>query len=352
MEIPNWIVFTLLIVFPVIYIFLIRSTLLEFLLLWNIAVGARGNRRKMSHSKRIHAYVCKTSLLDNVSICELFRLAKDLVASEDIGLEQFHLVLLKYKYVALFRDRLDGSLRGMLLIDTEMGLIKEGRAYNCIKMGLALFKTQYRGGPLAYFVAGYHLLKALLLHPFTPLYVLYKCFSHKSYMTSIRTCAEVYPRYDCETPAWEKSIMNDFGSSIAESEGVSYDSENCVIKREIARLQDHAAPATPDVSNNPHGHFFLEKNSGWSKGHCMIVLAKVTWGSLASLVYQGARRYFRGRKVNRRVPFRRTLSLKEVHSNKQFYTIDPIWCPSDNSLPQIARAPEDVDFSELDLPDI
>ncbi|XP_065842700.1 uncharacterized protein [Oscarella lobularis] len=361
MEVPDWIVYGLLIGLPIIYVFLIRKTFLEYYLLWRIAIGAKSSHRKMDVSNRIHAYVCRTSLLDHVSVCELFQLVKEIVSVNDIKIEFFHSVLLKYKYVALFRERLDGSLRGMLLIDKDEGQIKNGRKYNCIKMGLALFTTKYRGGPLLYFVAGYHLLKALLLHPFTPLYAMYKCFSYKSYLATIRTCAEVYPRHDKETPAWEKSIMNDFGRSIAESEGSKYDEDSCIIIREVARLHDHAAPDTPDARKNPHSNFFLQANPGWNKGHCMVILARITWGSLAGLVFQAIKRHFRGKqpaasertKVSREKPaLRRSMSLSESLSSKQYYTVDPIWCPRDNSLPLISQSPKDVDYSLLDFPDL
>ena len=50
------------------------------------------------------------------------------------SIDHFHEVLLQYKYACFFRERLDGSLRGMVLIDPQMGLVKEGRRYNCIKV--------------------------------------------------------------------------------------------------------------------------------------------------------------------------------------------------------------------------
>jgi hypothetical protein len=172
--------------------------------------------------------------------------------------------LLQYKYAAFFREELDGSLRGMLLIDPQNGLIKEEQTYNCIKMGLALFKDDYRGGPLGYFVGAYHLLKALALYPRTPLYVLYKCFSYKSYLLSLRVSAEVYPRHDAETPRLEKSIIDEFGFSLT-NEHDTYDPTTCVINRESARLHTHVAPVTARQLQNPNIAFFTKQNPSWDK---------------------------------------------------------------------------------------
>lgn len=131
-------------------------------------------------------------------------------------------------------------------------------------MGLALFKDDYRGGPLGYFVGAYHLLKALALYPRTPLYVLYKCFSYKSYLLSLRVSAEVYPRHDAETPRLEKSIIDEFGFSLT-NEHDTYDPTTCVINRESARLHTHVAPVTARQLQNPNIAFFTKQNPSWDK---------------------------------------------------------------------------------------
>jgi hypothetical protein len=50
------------------------------------------------------------------------------------SIDQFQKVLLQYERVAIFRDQVDGSLRGMFLIDSQTGLNRHGRRYNCVKV--------------------------------------------------------------------------------------------------------------------------------------------------------------------------------------------------------------------------
>ena len=44
-----------------------------------------------------------------------------------------------------------------------------------------MFRKDYTGGPLLYATGLYYCLKQLVLHPRTPLFVLFKAFSYMSY---------------------------------------------------------------------------------------------------------------------------------------------------------------------------
>ena len=57
-----------------------------------------------------------------------------------MSVETFHKYLLKYSHVAIFRDRLDGSLRGMFMIDYKTNLSIDGRSYNCINVSAIKIK--------------------------------------------------------------------------------------------------------------------------------------------------------------------------------------------------------------------
>jgi hypothetical protein len=47
---------------------------------------------------------------------------------------------------------------------------------------------------------------------------------------------------------------------------------------------------------NPHVAYFSKQNPSWDKGHCMVVLCHVTWGSFLRFVVQAISRQFRIRK--------------------------------------------------------
>ena len=265
----------------------------EYFVLWNVAVGARSDRRQMSTKIRLHAYVCRTDLLDEVSLNELYSFAQGMVDS-DFTIHDFHKVLLSYRYAILCRERKDGSLRGMMLLGIDHK-VKDGQNYTLVRLGLSLFLNFYRGGPLLYYVTAYHVLKELVWHPLTPLYIAGKAFSYKSYMVVVNSFKAYYPHYKLPTPAFEKSIIDDFGKGIATSSEI-YDRETGVLCRERSAIKEHIASITKEERENPHIKFFEEQNPGWTKGHQLCFLAKVTWLDLIRGFLKAAKRSYTARK--------------------------------------------------------
>lgn len=253
----------------------------EYFVLWNVAVGARSDRRSISTRARLHAYVCKTHLLDEVSISQLYSFLKSMMDS-DITMAQFHLVLLSYKFVVLCRERMDGSLRGAMLLGVDH---KENCGKKCtvFRIGLAFFQKFYQGGPLLYYVVAYHVLWELLFHPFTPVYITGKAFSYKSYVTMANNLNNFYPRYDAETPSFEQKLINEFASSVKSADEV-FDPKRCVLERTLSAMKEFVAPILKHDLANPHIAFFQETNPGWKQGHQLIVIGQVKLSDFLSLV--------------------------------------------------------------------
>lgn len=264
----------------------------DYYVLWNIAFGAHPTRRNLIHPMRIHPYVCNPKLLDNWSIEELFAFGKSMVSS-DISLETFHKIVVSYQFVIVFRERLDGSLRGMCLLGKD-SFYHKGKPITTIKLGLALFHSSYQGGPYLYYVILYHVIRELIFSPRTPVYILTKLYSYKSYLALVNTCNNVYPVYNRKCPEFERSLLNDFAQSIRFPDE-SYDEDTFVLKRELSYVKSHVAPLTERDLQNPHIAFFTQQNSGWTKGHCMFSIAEVNWHAVFKAVKKSIGRAFRGR---------------------------------------------------------
>ena len=266
----------------------------EYFVLWNVAVGAREDRRNMSTKVRLHAYVCKTKLLDEVSVNELYTFLKGMLHT-DVTINEFHKVLLDYKMALMCRERTDGSLRGVMLLSVDKKE-KDGKPYTLIRLGLSFFQNYYRGGPLLYYILAYHVLKELFWHPQTPLYLTGKAFSYKSYVAFAHSVEQLYPRYDAETPPFEKSIIDEFAASVKSPSEV-YDEETCVLKRERTAMKETIAPIVSEDLTDPHIRFFNTQNPDWQKGHQLIMLAKVTWMDLIQNIWKGICRARSARKT-------------------------------------------------------
>ncbi len=266
----------------------------EYFVLWNVAIGARQDRRNISAKVRLHAYVCKTDLLDEVSVNELYRFLMTMLDTE-VTINEFHKLLLSYKFAITCRERKDGSLRGVFFLDVGPRE-HDGQSYTLVRIGLSFFENFYRGGPLLYYVVAYHVFMQLLRHPWTPLYITGKAFSYKSYLAMANSVKEAYPRYDAETPPFIKKIMDSYALSVKRADE-EYDSETCVLKRELSHMKESVAPISPADLSNPHIQFFNHQNPGWRKGHQLILVAKVTWMDLLHALFKGI-----GRNKSGRVP--------------------------------------------------
>lgn len=175
--------------------------------------------------------------------------------------EDIHNVLSSYTHVLMCRDRVDGTLRGTLLIGVE----RKGE-YTLIKLGTTIFKNYYRGSPFIKLMTSYLTMVEHLKHPFTPLYVIAKVYSYKAYLHGV-SMKEYYPVYNKETPEHFKKIFADFAEPIVCSKGGSakYNPETFVIEQQDNYLAENLTILTEQDLQNPHIKFFVERNPGWKK---------------------------------------------------------------------------------------
>ena len=251
----------------------------EYFVLWNVV----GQGRRNINAKRLHAYVYKTKLVDEVSVNELYRFVTSMLHTE-ATIEQFHTLLLSYKYAITCRELRDGSLRGVFLVDISLRELN-GQRYIFVRLGLSFFEKQYQGGSLLYYVVACHVFIERLRHPRTPVYIAAKAFSYKSYLALINSVKEVYPRFDAKTPPFIKKIIDIYALTVKHDDE-HYDSESCVLKRELSHLKQSLAPITSTDLSNPHIQFFNNQNPGWYKGHQLITVARVTWSDLVCVLFK------------------------------------------------------------------
>ena len=266
----------------------------EYFVLWHIATGGRSDKRGMSAKIRLHVYVCRTELLDEVSVNELYGFLVKMMDS-DVGIRDFHSVVLSYNYAIICRERKDGSLRGVMLMGVDRRQEMGGVRYTLIRLGLSFFQNYYRGGPLLYYVMAYHVVKELLLHPLTPLFVVGKIFSYKSYVALCHNIARYYPRHGVATPDFARGVINRYGEAM-KTPSEEYDKETFVLKRERTSLKEGVATPSHDDLHDPNIKFFVERNPGWVKGHQMICIGEVRWSDFFRFLWRMLRRAVRARR--------------------------------------------------------
>lgn len=299
---------------------LLYSFFREYFVLWHVAMGAMPDRRRAVSTKtRLHLYMCETHLLDEVAVNELFTFMGKM-AETDYSIKQFHSILLSYGLAVLCRERTDGSLRGVALLSVEKKETKTGYKYTIIRLGASFYHIFYRGGPYFYYATMYLILKELILHPLTPLYVVSKPFSHKSYVTMCNALPRLHPRHDREMPDLTRTIIDDYAIT-NKSPNEEYDSERFVLKREKSTLKQGVVTISEVDLKDPHIKFFAEQNPGWDKGHMLIVAGEVGWRDLFRMLWialskvkrargGGAKPRGRKKKLLKRYSFQNETAMK------------------------------------------
>jgi hypothetical protein len=266
----------------------------EYYTLWNIAMGGTSGRRAGSAKMRLQVYICKTELLDEVSVNELYSFLIKMLNTE-VTIKHFHhSVLLSYKYAIMAREKKDGSLRGVTLLGVDRKELN-GVKFTLIRLGLSFFENYYRGGPLLYYVFAYHIMKEMILHPLTPLFVIGKAFSYKSYLILCKTISRAYPKYNTETTDFARSLLNNYGMSV-KFPGEEYDPETFVLKREKTAIKKGVAVLQPDDLKDPHIKFFVDRNPGWVKGHQLLSTGEIRWIDFFNVLRRSVGRAIRGRR--------------------------------------------------------
>ncbi len=103
----------------------------------------------------------------------------------------------------------------------------------------------------------------LIVHPRTPVYVIGKGFSYKSYLIATKF-SECYPVYNKETPEFFRKVLMDYAETV-KTPSETFNSETFVLEREFSAVKEHAATLAEEDLKNPHIRFFTERNPGWRK---------------------------------------------------------------------------------------
>ena len=161
------------------------------------------------------------------------------------------------------RDRVDGTLRGVMTIGVE-----HRGDYTLIALGITTFKNYYRGSPFLNITIAGFFFRELLRHPLTPVYFIGKLYSYKAYLF-VADLNGTYPRYDRETPDRYKKILDEFAETYVKTKGgrAKYNPETNVIEQENSNLAENLTTLPEQDLKNPHVNFFVEKNPGWKKVH-------------------------------------------------------------------------------------
>ena len=165
-----------------------------------------------------------------------------------------------FSHILLCRSKVDGSLRGVSLFG-----IKYHLGYTTLNLGFFLFKNHFKGTGFIYIMPGLLVVKELLKHPLTPVFVVGKAHAYKSYLASMKFL-ESYPRYNLETPPMFKKVFDDYAEAYLKMRPTAkYYPDRFVIETEFVHVAENLQALSEYDLQNPHIKYFVEKNPGWTK---------------------------------------------------------------------------------------
>ena len=178
--------------------------------------------------------------------------------------------------IVLF-DRTMHRLRGFSTLKNAEVNREDGTRCRAVYSGDTVVEQAYWGQK----VLGVAFLKYLwvqkLKRPFQPLYWFLISKGYKTYLLMANNFETHFPRYECETPATMKGLMDDFGrhffpnSYNAESGLIEFDASLGQLKEGIAEVGDLKALTHPRIK------FFADKNPEWRSGVELACIAEMTF---------------------------------------------------------------------------
>lgn len=223
--------------------------------------------------KELLASTVRVKKIKRFEIERMYELFSDYYENHTI--ETFEHDLYEKNHVILLKDKQDGSIQGFSTL-LRVPLKKFGKKVIGVYSGDTILNKEYWGSP----ALGIEFLKYLWMlkvkRPGTAVYWFLISKGYKTYLLMARNFATHYPRYEMDTPEVYKNLMSDFYSK---KFGSDYHAEKDLIIHEgrSCALKEHVADITPDLLKDPKIAFFQKKNSGWTSGHELACIARMTY---------------------------------------------------------------------------
>jgi hypothetical protein len=219
---------------------------------------------------RVAIDVVPTASLGAPAWDDVWRLTRALYDTDRDFVEQ---TLRAHQRMVLFRSREEGALVGMAAVDV-VPVDYRGRKLVALYTSHVLIDERHRGQNLIQRVGFRTFLETRLRFPLRPTYWFFETFSYKSYLLLPRNFRDYWPRFDRETPAWERGLMHELASRF---HGPAWRPEQGFVSRSgRKRLRPDTAPLRPTDDGNPHLEFFARTTPGHAEGDMLVCLCPLS----------------------------------------------------------------------------
>lgn len=231
------------------------------------------NLQSLEKSKKLKAFVKEVkdiSPSDREKMWELYSNYYD-----GATWQSFNFDLDEKTHVIIAKDSGDQSLQGFSTIKRFKHTV-DGVETIIIYSGDTIIHPDYWGQKalhLAFFV---FVMKTRFANPLNRVFWFLLCNGYRTYLIFAKNIPNYWPRYNQETPAWEKNLID---SLATKRFGNTYNPEKGIVAftNSLGLLKSNVAPIGAKELKDPAVKFLVEKNPGYIKGDELCCLGEITF---------------------------------------------------------------------------
>lgn len=239
---------------------------------------------------RIRAKIVDIAELNNRKIHNMYALMKKYY--ENVSWESFQTDLKEKQYMVLIQDsKLDEDEIGGFSTLKSVDIQVDNQQVRGIFSGDTIIDKSCRGGV----VSQVEFLRYLVSvkrweYPNEPVYWILISKGYRTYRLIRSYFNKSYPNAFEQTPTFEKSLIDNFGTLVYPDRFVA---DKGVICAGSAKdyLKNAQCEITPRKRENPDIRFFLDSNPGYHKGDELVCVAEVSMQNLTKTGYRLVKKY-------------------------------------------------------------
>lgn len=226
-------------------------------------------------------------------------------------------------FVFLGIDPVDKSVGGFCTVSYYFTKF-QNKKVSVIFTGDTMFKPEYWGSSGLNTAMSKFITCEKFKHPGRLLYWNLIASGNKTYLSMAKNCHEYFPRYDKQTPDFERGLMDHIGELKFKE---IYNPKTAVIEFSQKTAVFKNSPMTVKIMKLPEIKHFVTINPGHAKGNELMCLAHFGFKSMASVIMKTARKCYKRKKKAIKsffVPVRPELPREDLNSifiNKPFVDI-------------------------------
>jgi hypothetical protein len=202
----------------------------------------------------------------------------------NVRLAEFEMDLAEKDCIIQLLDPATGRLCGFST-QKVLDSARDGQSIKALFSGDTIIDRQYWGDRALMHAWGNLALALIDEWPDSELYWFLISQGFRTYRFLPIFFREFFPRFDCETPAWARGLIDTLGRQKFLAD---YCPKSGIVRASTSqyRLRDHLGELTVERLQDPHVRFFADRNPGHAQGDELCCIAPLTRANFTAAAYR------------------------------------------------------------------